>query len=135
MQNIFKSFMLNKSNKLSRPEEIVRDYLLHLNQHITDIKEGRAKKALQIKDIAQKLFIHPKHLSNTIQEVLGKSPCDIYEEKLIEISKELILSSDEPISQIAQHLGYDPSNFSKFFKSYTEKTPKQFRDLNQKKRN
>lgn len=127
--------MLYKSTKVSRPEEIVRDYLLHLNQHIADIKEGRAKKTLQIKDIAQKLFIHPKHLSNTIQEVLGKSPCDIYEEKLIEISKELILSSDEPISHIAQHLGYDPSNFSKFFKSYTEKTPKQFRELNQKKRN
>lgn len=127
--------MIKRNSKVNRPEEIVKEYLFHLDHHIEELKEGKAEKTLRIKDIAEKLFIHPKHLSNIIQEVLGKSPCDIYEEKLIEISKELILSSDEPISQIAQHLGYDPSNFSKFFKSYTEKTPKQFRELNQKKRN
>jgi AraC-like DNA-binding protein len=117
-----------------RPKEIVRQYLFHLDKHIDDLKNGRANKTLQIKDIAGLLFIHPKHLSNTIQDVLGKSPCDLYEERLIEISKELILSSDKSISSIAQHLTFDPSNFTKFFKSYTGMTPKKFRAANQKKK-
>lgn len=121
-----------KTKSSVRPKEIVRQYLFHLDKHIDDLKNGRAHKTLQIKDIARFLFIHPKHLSNTIQDVLGKSPCDLYEEKLIEISKELILSSDKSISSIARHLTFDPSNFTKFFKSYTGLTPRQFRGTNQK---
>lgn len=117
-----------------RPKEIVGQYLFHLDKHIDDLKNGRANKTLQIKDIAGLLFIHPKHLSNTIQDVMGKSPCDLYEERLIEISKELILSSDKSISSIARHLTFDPSNFTKFFKSYTGMTPKKFREANQKKK-
>ncbi len=121
--------MRRSNTKIRGPVEIVEEYLFQLNKHIADLKEDKVNKTLQIKDFADKLLIHPKHLSNTIQEVLGKSPCDIYEEKLIEISKELILSSDKPISQIALNLGYDPSNFNKFFKSYTDITPKQYRQL------
>lgn len=125
---------ISEINNSVRPKEIVRQYLFHLDKHIDDLKNGRANKTLQIKDIAGLLFIHPKHLSNTIQDVLGKSPCDLYEERLIEISKELILSSDKSISSIARHLTFDPSNFTKFFKSYTGMTPKKFREANQKKK-
>ncbi len=123
-----------ETNNSVRPKEIVRQYLFHLDKHIDELKNGRANTTLQIKDIAGLLFIHPKHLSNTIQDVLGKSPCDLYEERLIKISKELILSSDKSISSIARHLTFDPSNFTKFFKSYTGMTPKRFREANQKKK-
>lgn len=123
---------ISETKNSARPKEIVRQYLNHLDKHIDDLKNGRTNKTLQIKDIAALLFIHPKHLSNTIQNVLGKSPCDLYEERLIKISKELILSSDKPISSIASHLTFDPSNFTKFFKSYTGMTPKKFREANKK---
>ena len=99
---------------------------------MTDLKHGKADKTFEIKDLADLLFVSPKHLSNTIQEILGKSPCDIYEEQLIEISKELLLTTNNTISHIAQTLTFDPSNFTKFFKSYEGKTPKQFRELNSK---
>lgn len=125
--------MTTEKNKVSvRQREIVTQYLHELNKHLEDLKNGRADKTFEIKDLAELLFIHPKHLSNTIQEVLGKSPCDIYEERLIEISKELLLTTGHTISYIAQTLTFDPSNFTKFFKSYEGKTPKQFRELNSK---
>lgn len=115
-----------------RQKEIVASYLQQLDLHLSDLKEGLAEKTFEIKDLADLLFVSPKHLSNTIQEVLGKSPCDIYEERLIEISKELLLTTNKPISHIAQTLTFDPSNFTKFFKSFEGKTPKQFRELNSK---
>lgn len=115
-----------------RQKEIVASYLQQLDLHLSDLKVGLAEKTFKIKDLADLLFVSPKHLSNTIQEVLGKSPCDIYEERLIEISKELLLTTNKPISHIAQTLTFDPSNFTKFFKSYEGKTPKQFRELNSK---
>lgn len=115
-----------------RQKEIVASYLQQLDLHLSDLKVGLAEKTFEIKDLADLLFVSPKHLSNTIQEVLGKSPCDIYEERLIEISKELLLTTNKPISHIAQSLTFDPSNFTKFFKSFEGKTPKQFRELNSK---
>jgi len=115
-----------------RQKEIVASYLQQLDLHLSDLKVGLAEKTFEIKDLADLLFVSPKHLSNTIQEVLGKSPCDIYEERLIEISKELLLTTNKPISHIAQTLTFDPSNFTKFFKSFEGKTPKQFRELNSK---
>ncbi|MFN8880752.1 MAG: helix-turn-helix domain-containing protein [Cyclobacteriaceae bacterium] len=123
-----------KENKTisARQNKIVASYLQQLDLHLSDLKVGLAEKTFEIKDLADLLFVSPKHLSNTIQEVLGKSPCDIYEERLIEISKELLLTTNKPISHIAQTLTYDPSNFTKFFKSFEGKTPKQFRELNSK---
>lgn len=124
--------MKDNNNISVRQKEIVANYLQQLDLHLTDLKEGKAEKTFEIKDLADLLFVSPKHLSNTIQEVLGKSPCDIYEERLIEISKELLLTTNKPISHIAQTLTFDPSNFTKFFKSFEGKTPKQFRELNSK---
>ena|SRR5437879_9622905 len=111
-----------------RQKEIVKEYIAQLDKHIADLKSGSAENSLEIKDLADLLHIHPTHLSNTISQVLGKSPYDIYEQKLIEVSKELLLSSKKSIAQIAQQLTYDPSNFTKFFKHHEGITPKQFRN-------
>jgi len=131
LYNINFDSMTIKNNTASvRQKEIVSQYLQELDKHLTDLKNGKAEKTFEIKDLAELLFVSPKHLSNTIQEVLGKSPCDIYEERLMVISKELLLTTNNTISHIAQTLTFDPSNFTKFFKSYEGKTPKQFRELN-----
>jgi AraC family transcriptional regulator, regulatory protein of adaptative response / methylphosphotriester-DNA alkyltransferase methyltransferase len=112
-----------------RQLEIVGKYLSYLDQHMQDIKKGTAERIFGINDFAEKLHIHPIHLSNTLRETLGQSPCGIFEEKLLAIAKELILTTNGSIAHIARHLTYDPSNFSKFFKTYTGITPKQFREM------
>lgn len=110
-----------------RKKEITRDYLTELDKHIQQLKNGEADRAMEIRDLAAKLHVHPVHLSNTIKEVTGRSTCDFYEEKLLHAAKELLLDTKMNISQIAMQLTYDPSNFTKFFKNYTGITPKQFR--------
>jgi AraC family transcriptional regulator, regulatory protein of adaptative response / methylphosphotriester-DNA alkyltransferase methyltransferase len=112
----------------SRKKEIVQQYLAELDKHIQQLKEGKADKALEIKDFAGMLYVHPVHLSNTIKEVTGLSTCNLYENRLLDVSKELLLTTILPIAQIARQLTYDPSNFTKFFKTYTGTTPKKFRD-------
>lgn len=112
----------------SRKIEIVEQYIAELDKHIAQLKAGEVDDVLEIREFAQILHIHPVHLSNTIKEVTGKSTCAHFEERLITISKELILTTSLPISHIAHQLTYDPSNFTKFFKQYTGTTPKKFRD-------
>jgi AraC family transcriptional regulator, regulatory protein of adaptative response / methylphosphotriester-DNA alkyltransferase methyltransferase len=118
---------------MKRPKEIVVQYLKELDKHLAELKSGKADSTFEIQDIASIMHIHPTHLSNTINEQLGKSPCNIYEERLMNIAKELIRTTDLSISEIARNLTFDPSNFTKFFKRFEGITPKQFRDLNASK--
>lgn len=111
-----------------RKREIAKQYLAELDAHIRELKEGKVTRAHQIRDLAQILHVHPVHLSNTIKEVTGKSTCDHYEERLVGISKELLLTTDMSVATISRQLTYDPSNFTKFFKHFTGITPKKFRD-------
>jgi len=116
---------------MKRSKEIVEAFLKELDKHLEELKAGNVSTTFEIQDIAALLHIHPTHLSNTIQEELKRSPCDIYEERLVEIAKDLILKTDHSIAEIARHLTFDPSNFSKFFKHFTGTTPKKFRDAHQ----
>ena len=111
-----------------RQQELVNHYLRLLDEHLQELKEGKADRTLEIRDFAAKLHVHPVHLSNTIKEVTGRSTCDFYEEKLVAIAKELLLTTSLSIGQIAAQMTYDPSNFTKFFKQYTGLTPKGFRN-------
>jgi len=111
----------------SRKQEITNSYFKLMNEHLNDIKHNRIDKVLRLKDIADKLHIHPRHLSNTVKSVTGKSPCYFFENKLIEITKLLLEDNEYSITKIAQKLDYDPSNFTKFFKNYTGQTPTQYR--------
>ena len=115
------------STQSVRGRQIVKKYLQKLDHHIDDLRRGTSERSLEIQDFAEMLHVHPRHLSNTLHEITGHSPCDLFEERLILLSKELLLSTDLPIGNIALQLHYDPSNFTKFFKNYTGMTPKQFR--------
>ena len=111
-----------------RKRELTNEYIACLDEHIRQLKEGNVDRALEIREFAAMLHVHPVHLSNTIKEVTGQSTCSLYEERLLRISKELLLTTNWPVAQIARQLTYDPSNFTKFFKQFTGTTPKKFRD-------
>lgn len=113
-----------------RQKEIVKQYITELDKHIGQLKLGNISRALEVREFAALMHMHPVHLSNTIKEVTGRSSCDLYEERLLNVSKDLLLETDLPISTIAIQLTYDPSNFTKFFKQYAGITPKKFRELN-----
>jgi len=112
----------------ARKKEITRQYIAELDTHILELKEGKVDRAKEIRDFAAIMHIHPVHLSNTIKEVTGESTCQLYEQRLLAVSKELLLTTSLSVAQIARQLTYDPSNFTKFFKAYAGTTPKKFRD-------
>jgi AraC family transcriptional regulator, regulatory protein of adaptative response / methylphosphotriester-DNA alkyltransferase methyltransferase len=114
--------------KPSRQDEITDRYLTALDEHLADVVSGLADKMLEINEIAGLLHIHPTHLSNTVRTATGRSACDFFEEKILNISKAMLEKNELNISTIAGILTYDPSNFTKFFKSYMHVTPKQYRE-------
>ena len=111
-----------------RQKEILQQYITELDKHMLELKAGQVEVMHEIRDFANMLHIHPVHLTNTIKEVTGKSACDLFEERLVKLSKEMIATTPLSMGEIARQLTYDPSNFVKFFKKYTGMTPKKYRD-------
>lgn len=115
-----------------RREEITIKYFELLDRHLAELISGVSIEMLELQDIANILCISQKHLIKIIQETSGNHPCHFYVQKILTCTKSLLANNELTISEIAQRLTYDPSNFTKFFKSYEGKTPKQFRELNSK---
>ncbi|WP_461791614.1 helix-turn-helix domain-containing protein [Pedobacter sp.] len=110
-----------------RKKQIADIFLKELDKHLAALNNRNVETAISIRQIAELMFIDPNHLSDTVRKVLGKSPCSIFEAKLIDICKNLIISSDKSIGEIAYTFDYEPSNFIKLFKKYTGTTPLRFR--------
>lgn len=117
-----------KTNNTKRPIAITNAFIEVLDNHLQDIIAGKTDKYLEIQDIAAALHIHPTHLSNTIKETTGKSPCDICNERTIEQAKKLLQNKSLSISSIAILLTYEPTNFTKYFKKHTGQTPSQYKN-------
>lgn len=121
-----------QSTTSNRSRDITAAYFSFLDQHIEDVVSGRAEDFMEIGEIAQQLAVSHGHLSDTVQKQTGQHPCHFYDGKIIDKAKSLLLQTKKPIAEIALLLTYDPSNFSKFFKKWTNQTPGQFRRTHQK---
>lgn len=118
---------IHEEDTFKRSKEITKKYFAYLDKHIEEVVSGKLTEFKELNQIANELFISHSHLSDTIQKETGNHPCHFYELKIIEHAKKMLLETNSSIAEIARNFTYDPSNFSKFFKKYTQKTPKKWR--------
>ncbi|SFQ77453.1 helix-turn-helix domain-containing protein [Flavobacterium akiainvivens] len=82
-----------------------------------------------VKFYADRLFITPKHLSQTVKNNTGKNANAWIDEIVGLESKAMINSTNLSISQISEALNFpNPSFFGKFFKRLTGKSPAKYRN-------
>lgn len=78
--------------------------------------------------IADSLHISANYLSRLLQLLTGQSTKQFIHDKLIELAKEKLSTTDLSINEIAYNLGFEHAqSFSKLFKTKTDKTPLAFR--------
>lgn len=81
----------------------------------------------RVADYAEYLHITPNHLNKCVKQITGQSAQDMLIEMLVLEAKSLLKYSDLPVGEIAQKLlNQSPSNFSRFFKSQTGLSPKEY---------
>ncbi|MFT3794086.1 helix-turn-helix domain-containing protein [Flavobacterium sp.] len=113
---------------LKRKDEITADFLKIYEQHLADLFAGKVDYRMTSSKFAEKLFIHPGHLTNTIKLTTGKSPCDFMELGIVNEAERLLRETERSVAEIAMVFAYDePTNFIKFFKGMTGMTPLQYR--------
>ena len=77
---------------------------------------------------AGKLFITPRHLTETVRDITGKTPGEWISEAVILEGKVLLLNRNLTIARIADHLAFaDASTFGKYFKNIVGMSPAQYR--------
>ncbi|MFI1916704.1 helix-turn-helix domain-containing protein [Nocardia sp. NPDC020380] len=77
---------------------------------------------------AKQLGYAPRTLSRASQAATGVSAKQFIDERVVLEAKRLLAHADLPVATIAHRLGFDDTNFTKFFRRHTTLTPKAFRD-------
>ncbi len=91
--------------------------------------ESNLSKNIILKDIADSVNFSPTYFHKTFTAYMGKTPHQYLLEKRISKAKHYLLTTDVPISEIAEKCGF--SSFSYFdyqFKKQTGITPHKFRE-------
>lgn len=90
--------------------------------------ENNYKNHISIEKLAKVSGVSPKYFSEYFKRITGKSPFDYINEYKIECAAEMLIYTKKNITDIAMDCGFnDLSYFSKTFKLYKYKTPRQYR--------
>ncbi len=108
-------------------KDIHFDYVVSFKE----LLESQFKKQKTVKAYANQLYITPKKLNQATKKVLGKSPKQVIDERVLLEAKRLIVHTNKSIKEIGYTLGFDePTNFIKFFKNHQQMTPFEFKEFN-----
>lgn len=94
-----------------------------------DILEKKFKSVKNVSAYSDLLNVSDKRLSNATSKVLGKTPKEMIDERVLLEAKRLLVHGNQSIKEIGFQLGFEePTNFIKYFRKHTEKTPVEFRE-------
>lgn len=131
LQGLLRTLMLYSERERRNQgfQEVKRDIHFDYVVAFKDNLEENFKREKIVKNYARQLHITPKKLNQSTKKVLGKSPKQIIDERIILEAKRLIAHTNESIKEIGFTLGFDePTNFIKFFKNQQDITPFEFRE-------
>ncbi|HZS45795.1 MAG TPA: AraC family transcriptional regulator [Blastocatellia bacterium] len=88
----------------------------------------RSAEELSLSAIASEAFLSAYHFARLFKRLTGQTPHNYLANIRIDRAKQLLATSDLPISSIASQVGYEnQSHFAKLFRSSTGLTPKEYR--------
>jgi AraC family transcriptional regulator, transcriptional activator of pobA len=90
--------------------------------------EENYQNNLSVNEYADKLAITPNHLTQTVNQLTGKTSSQIIKSKQVLEIKRLLVHTNLTVTEIANQLNFpDQSYFTKFFKRETGFSPLQYR--------
>ncbi|MCR9066039.1 MAG: AraC family transcriptional regulator [Cytophagales bacterium] len=143
---------LSREKDIYQPDILrnsLRNLLLHAErerrkQDFTEVKKGpdldnlilfkellekQYRTEKQVGNYARLMNITDKRLNQATSKVLGKSPKQMIDERLMLEAKRLLAHTTESVKEIGFELGFDePTNFVKYFKKHQNSTPIEFRE-------
>lgn len=141
-----------KGNDRYQPD-ILRNYLHNLllvsereksKQHTSSLKKGADldyvmlfkdfleagfRNQKQVSSYARQMLVTEKRLNQATAKILGKTPKEIIDDRVMLEAKRLLAHTTENVKGIGYGLGFEePTNFIKYFKKNSGCTPIEFRE-------
>ncbi|MGL5272600.1 MAG: AraC family transcriptional regulator [Phocaeicola sp.] len=103
-----------------------QDYTTAL--HFSKLVEQHYHSLRKVNDYMHIMNTTAKPLSKALQSIIGKTPKQYIDDRILLEAKRLLVYSNENIKEITFMLGFEePTNFSKFFREQTGLSPAEFR--------
>ncbi|ANI89766.1 hypothetical protein A9P82_10985 [Arachidicoccus ginsenosidimutans] len=130
LRNYLESFLLQAERAIgdgiSSPStnEIYKEIFFDFNKLV----EEHFKEQKPVSYYSEQLYVSPKVLSRATRQLTGKTPKRILDERMLLEAKRLLMYDISTGKEIGYSLGFtEPTNFIKFFRKHTGKTPLAFR--------
>lgn len=99
-----------------------------LGKQVQDYIDQHFSEPLTLQQLGQALHVSPYYLAHVFKESSGYSPRQYLLRRRIGEAQTLLISTDLPISRIAEMVGYDTQNyFDQQFSKHTGMPPRKFR--------
>ena len=96
--------------------------------HVRELLHEDCTSGLTIAAIARSVGVHPVHLARTFRRYFRCTPGEYQRACRIEKARRLLASSDAPLAELAQQLGFcDQSQFTHVFRCATGSSPGRYR--------
>lgn len=133
LQNFLHNFLLLSERELRNQNftKIKKGADLDYVMLFKDLLEVNYKNQKQVNYYAKQIIISEKRLNQATTKVLGKSPKELIDERVLLEAKRILAHTTESVKEIAYQLGFEePTNFIKYFKKHSSITPTEFREQN-----
>ena len=108
-----------------------KDIIVRFEHLLNEYFEGDAPQNQGlpwVKYFADKVFLSANYFGDMVRKQTGKTVSEYIQDKMIELAKEQLMSSNKTMSQIAYEIGFQyPQHLSRMFKRIVGMTPNQFR--------
>lgn len=92
-------------------------------------RQGEEKGLPTVNYMASQLHLSPKYLSDLLKQETGKTALELIHLYVISEAKNMLVSGDRSISEIAYQLGFEnPPYFSRLFKKEVGISPKEYKN-------
>jgi len=133
LQNLLHNFLLHSERERRKQNftEIKKGADLDYVMLFKDLLEIDYKSQKQVNYYAKEILITEKRLNQATAKVLGKSPKQLIDDRIMLEAKRILAHTTESVKEIGYNLGFDePTNFIKYFKKHSKFTPTEFRETN-----
>lgn len=132
LKNLLHNFLLLAEREKSKHgfKEFKKGADLDYTLLFRSLLETNYIKWKSVNEYAQIICISEKRLGQATAKVLGKSPKEIINDRILLEAKRLLVHTNLSIKEIGQELGFeDPAYFVRYFKKNTDTTPLEFRGI------
>ena len=131
LKNLLHNFLLlsERERRKQNFTEIKKSADLDYVMLFKDLLESNYHKLKQVSNYAKIISVTEKRLNQATSKILGKSPKQMIDERVMLEAKRLLAHTNESVKEIGFELGFDePTNFIKYFREHSNPTPVEFRE-------